>query len=64
MISHNNQPYWDCARAIYGDQLAHVYVIHAVKQMRVQLTDGRRLLLDRNGNQIGRTLPPVQPEGR
>lgn len=63
MITHDDQPYWERARALYGDQLAHVHVIHYVKQMRVQLVDGRRLLLDHNGTQVGRTLPPVGAVG-
>lgn len=54
-----DEAYHQAARAVYGDQLAHVVVLHPVRQMRVELHDGSRLLLDEHGQQIGRTLPPL-----
>lgn len=54
-----DEAYWRSARATLGDQVAHVTVIPSLRQMRVQLVDGSRLLLNENGEQIGRTLPPL-----
>lgn len=53
-----DEAYWRSARATLGDQVTHVTVIPSLRQMRVQLVDGSRLLLDEHGEQIGRTLPP------
>lgn len=53
-----DEPYWALARERFGAELAHVYVLHPVKQMRVQLVDGTRVLLDEHGEQVGRALPP------
>ena len=51
--------YWTVAREAHGSAVVHVHVIWTLEQMRVQLADGTRLLLDRFGEQIGRSLPPV-----
>lgn len=56
-----DEAYRQAARSVYGEQLASIVVLHAVNQMRVQLRDGSRLLLDESGQQIGRTLPPLPP---
>ena len=51
--------YWAAARESQGSAVEHVSVIWSLQQMRVQLADGTRLLLDRFGQQIGRSLPPA-----
>jgi hypothetical protein len=56
-MDRDDQPYRERALALYGDELVHVHVFHATGQMRVQLADGSRVLLDREGAQVGRTLP-------
>lgn len=57
-MTEADEPYWALARERFGAELAHVHVLHPVRQMRVQLVDGTRLLLDNRGDQVGRTLPP------
>lgn len=54
-----DEPFGDRARERFGDEVAHVHVLRLLGHMRVQLADGTRILLDENGVQIGRTLPPV-----
>ncbi len=54
----NDEEFWSTARRVYGDAVLHVAVIWPLRQMRVQLIDGRRALLDEHGAQIGRILPP------
>lgn len=54
-----DRPYWAVAQERFGAKLAHVHVLHPVKQMRVQLVDGTRMLLDEHGDQIGQSLPPL-----
>lgn len=55
----DDAPYWNTARELFGSELVHVAVIWPLRQMRVQLADGTRLLMDEHGTQIGRTLPPI-----
>jgi hypothetical protein len=55
-----DEPYWALAEKLFGAELAHVYVLHPTRQMRVQLLDGTRMLLNERGEQIGRTLPPLR----
>lgn len=54
-----DRPYWAVAEERFGKDLAHVYVLRPVKQMRVQLVDGTRMLLGERGEQIGQSLPPL-----
>jgi hypothetical protein len=53
--------FFDRAQELFGDRLSHIQVLHPVRQMRVQLEDGTRMLLDEHGEQVGQTLPPNPP---
>ncbi|MCS5733503.1 hypothetical protein [Herbiconiux daphne] len=54
----DEQQFWDTAHDVFGAELAGVSILWPLRQMRVQLVDGTRVLLDENGQRIGRALPP------